>query len=93
MKETYFFKLYRYDKKWFCVVAIFAGLTLLCNLRGNEVTPFFVWGMYSEKMKPQKDYLVFKTTVNDTLFVDTYSGYSDNTRMFLNAPLAYYIKR
>ncbi len=90
MKKTYLSALYTYDKKVFSFVAVFATLTVFCNLMGKETTPFFVWGMYSEKFKPVKTYEIFRITINDSVLLDSYSGYSDNTRTFLNAPLAYY---
>jgi hypothetical protein len=92
LKNTYLFRLYHYDKKLFLVVLAFAGLTVFCNLVGKETTPFFVWGMYSEKFPPAETYDFLRTTINDSVLADTYAGFSDNTRAFLNAPLAYYRK-
>jgi hypothetical protein len=90
LKNTYLARVYRYDKKLFGFILAFGGLTVLFNLAGDEITPFFVWGMYSEKIRPPEEYEFLKTTVNDTAFIDTYSGFSDNTRFYLNLPLQYY---
>jgi hypothetical protein len=90
LKNTYLARVYRNDKKLFGFILAFGGLTVLFNLAGDEITPFFVWGMYSEKIRPPEKYEFLKTTVNDTAFIDTYSGYADNTRFYLNLPLQYY---
>jgi hypothetical protein len=89
-KNVYLARVYRYSPRWFLFVLSFALLTLVCNIAGVEITPFFVWGMYSEKIQPPASYTFYTTTVNDSMLVDTYSGYPDNSRFYLNIPLAYY---
>ena len=72
-------------------MVIFAVLTLTANLAGDEITPFFVWGMYSEKEKPVAHYDVLKVIINDSLTVD-YSSGLDSKRFYLFSPLLYYRK-
>jgi hypothetical protein len=68
----------------------FATFTVVFNLMGNEVTPFFVWGMYSAKEQPVQQYEVLQTTINDRIIADPYDYTTTDTRLYLNMPLAYY---
>ena len=69
---------------------LFAGGTIFTNLLGWQVTPFFVWGMYSEKERDINQYSVYRVTINDSLEVDFTSGLSDGNRFFLTSPLSLY---
>lgn len=89
MRKLFLYKLYCYNKKLFLFFTGFAVLTLLCNLAGFEITPFYVWGMYSQKEVTPKDYPVFVITVNDKP-VDYSTGYLPANRFFLLSPLSYY---
>jgi hypothetical protein len=73
-------------------MSAFAGLTVVANLLGDEVTPFFVWGMYSEKEKPVHEYELLKTTINEGAVVNLYDYSNSDTRFYLSTPLAYYKK-
>lgn len=90
MKRSYLARVYAYDKRLFFFVAGFAGLTLICNLAGHEVTPFFVWGMYSAPEKAVDRYDVPEVRLADEKVIDASAGYTDNTRFFLNSPLLQY---
>ena len=92
MKNSFFYRLYVSDKKLFLFVAVFSGLTIFCNIRGDEITPFFVWAMYSEKEDTTNRYEIFKTLVNDSVLVDYSSGYTNDNRFLLSSPLSYYNK-
>jgi len=74
MRRSFFYRLYLFDKKLFLLVAVFSGLTILCNIKGDEITPFFVWAMYSEKEGTTNRYEIFRIQVNDSILVD-YSHY------------------
>ena len=89
MKKLFLYRLYNYNKKLFFLFAAIAGFTLICNLAGFEITPFYVWGMYSEKEIAPKEYPVFRITVNGKL-VDYSTGYFPANRFFLTSPLSYY---
>jgi hypothetical protein len=73
-------------------MAAFTALTICGNLFGDEVTPFFVWGMYSEKEKPVQQYEILKTTINDSTVVNLYDYNTTDTRFYLYGPLAYFKK-
>lgn len=92
MKNLFFYKLYLFDKRLFFLIAVFSGLTILCNIKGDEITPFFIWAMYSEKENMTNKYEIFRIQVNGSTLVDYTSGYTDNNRFFLSAPLSYYYK-
>jgi hypothetical protein len=89
MENVFLYKVYRYNKKLFFFFLAFAGFTLFCNLAGFEITPFYVWGMYSQKETPVKEYPVYKITANGKL-VDYSTGYFPANRFFLLSPLSYY---
>lgn len=89
MEKNFLYRVYQYNKKLFFFFFIFAGFTLICNLTGFELTPFYVWGMYSQKEKIQEEYPVYKITADDKL-VDYSTGYFPATRFFLLSPLSYY---
>ncbi len=86
---TYFSTLFRYDKRIFFLVAAFCLLTAIANLFKVETTPFFVWGMYSEKEPSDRRLELFKITVNDSIPVDYSCGYPDANRFYLLSPLTY----
>ncbi len=89
MENFFLYKVYRYNKKLFFFFLAFAVFTLFCNLAGFEITPFYVWGMYSQKEIAPKEYPVFRIIANGKL-VDYSSGYFPANRFFLQSPLAYY---
>lgn len=73
-------------------MVVFAVFTLGTNLAGDEVTPFFVWGMYSAKEEPVKQYSILQTTINDSIVVNAYDQPISDTRFYLTSPLAWYKK-
>src|SRR6185437_780769 len=89
MEKIFLYKVYRYNKKLFFFFLAFAGFSLFCNFAGFEITPFYVWGMYSQKETQPKEYPVFKITANKKL-VDYTTGYFPANRFFLLSPLSYY---
>jgi hypothetical protein len=89
MRNSFLYRVYYHNKKLFCFMGLFVAGTLFCNLAGFEVTPFFVWGMYSRPEKPVEEYEVLQP-VADGKPIDISSGYMDNTRVYLNGPLAWY---
>jgi hypothetical protein len=61
VERFFLYRVYRHNKKLFFLFVFFAGATIACNLMGNEITPFYVWGMYSEKKGVPKEYAVLKS--------------------------------
>lgn len=92
MKRTFLYQVWLHKPKLFYIISSFAALTLIANITGDEVTPFFVWGMYSEKEKPVQQYELLRTTINDSTVVNIYDHADTDTRFYLAAPLAYYKK-
>lgn len=90
MKRTFLYQVWLHNTRLFYILAAFTTLTVCFNLLGDEVTPFFVWGMYSEKEKPVAQYDILKTTVNDSLVVNVYDYHTTDSRFYLSTPLAYY---
>lgn len=90
MKSFFLYKVYQHNKKLFFFFIVFALFTLVCNLAGFEITPFYVWGMYSQKEEAPKEYPIFRITANDNL-IDYSTGYYPANRFFLLSPLSYYV--
>ncbi len=90
MKNTFFYKLYSFDRRLFFILATCCFLTLIFNGKGDEVTPFFLWAMYSRKEENLNRYPIYHIRVNDSLLIDYSSGYTADNRFFLSSPLAYY---
>jgi hypothetical protein len=90
VKKTFLYQVWLYKPKLFYILAAFTTLTVFGNLLGDEVTPFFVWGMYSEKEKPVQQYEILKTTINDSIALNIYDYHTTDTRFYLGTPLAYY---
>lgn len=89
MERFFLYRVYQYNKKLFFFFSIFAALTLFCNLTGFEITPFYVWGMYSQKEEAAKEYRVLKITADGDL-IDYSTGYFPANRFFLLSPLSFY---
>jgi hypothetical protein len=92
MKNTFLYQVWLHNKKLCYLLTTFTALTVFFNVLGDEVTPFFVWGMYSDKEKPVQQYEILKTTINDSMVIDLYNYHTTDTRFYLYAPLAYYKK-
>ena len=65
--------------------------TIFTTLSGWQATPFFVWGMYSEKEDTSSLRPVIKITINDSMILDPAKGFTDANRFFLTSPLQLYI--
>jgi hypothetical protein len=92
MKNTFLYQVWLHSPKLCYILAAFTALTVCGNLLGDEVTPFFVWGMYSEKEKPVQQYEILKTTINDSAVVNVYDYHTTDTRFYQYTPLAYFKK-
>lgn len=61
-------QVYKYNKWLFILMALFAAGQLFINFKqGLVVTPFYNYGMYSEVLKPDSSYQVFKVEQNGRL--------------------------
>lgn len=91
MKNWFLYRVYRFNRMIFYLMMFFLGGTIITNLLGWQIMPFFIWGMYSEKEVMEDDYSVFRITVNGTTTIDYTAGYSNATRFFLSSPLELYL--
>ena len=89
MKKFFLYKVYRHSKKLFFLFLVFAIFTLIANAAGFEITPFYVWGMYSEREVKPASYQIYKVTINDKP-LDYSTGHFAANRFFLLSPLSYY---
>ena len=71
------------------IFILFLTGTLIINVLGWQVTPFFVWGMYSEKEDTSNIHSVLKITVNDSIVIN-YTDYTDANKFFLTSPVQLY---
>jgi hypothetical protein len=92
LKHTFLYKVYQHSPRLFYVLCCFAALTVFFNAIGDEVTPFFVWGMYSEKEKPVQRYELLRTTINDSIPLQQTGYLLDATRFYLSGPLGSFKK-
>lgn len=67
---TYFRRLKKYNRQAYFSVCIFFGLSLLLMLINLQVSPFFVWNMYSVKevRQPHEPYITYKLWYNGKPF-------------------------
>lgn len=72
LKNPYLYRLYTKSKRWFAVFCIFIVTTFFTHKKGVEITPFFVWGMYSniDTVKPSYDILEVTINNNEKLRLD-----------------------
>lgn len=58
-------KLYQQHKGWFFFVLLFILIQLINNIRQDiAISPFYQYGMYSQKIVEQKSYEVYEVEVN-----------------------------
>lgn len=89
MQHTYFYRLYHHSKSLFILIAGFSFFTVFFNLLGDEVTPFFVWGMFSEVKTPQASYEVYEIKL-DGQHYDYTNLLTDPNRFYITGPLNLY---
>ena len=87
---NYFSRLFRHSKILFAGISLFCAFTLIANMLKIETTPFFVWGMYSEKEQTPASYPILEVMVNDSIRVDYSRISTDANRFYLLSPLTYF---
>lgn len=86
MKRWFLYRVFKLNKGLFVFFILFLGGTLFTNLLGWQVTPFFVWGMYSEKEDTSNYHPIVKVTVNDRTVIN-YTRYTDANKFFMTSPI------
>ena len=89
MRDSYFYRLYRHSKLLFVGILCFSLFTIFFNLTGDEVTPFFVWGMFSEVKQPQESYELYEIKLDGEHF-DYTNKLIDFNRFYITGPLNMY---
>jgi len=90
-KPLYFHRLYRHSKTLFWAVALFCGMTLLLTFSGHQITPFFLWAMFSEKEHIRKTHEVIELKLNGETFNYT-QELIDANRHIVTGSIFYYNK-
>lgn len=90
MKKWFLYRVFKVNKRLFVVLMLFLAGTFFTNLLGWQVTPFIVWGMYSEKEDSSRNHPLLKVTVNDNTVIN-YTRYTDANKFFLVSPAQLYI--
>src|SRR5438045_7934064 len=91
MKKGFLYRVYKLNKRLFVFFVFLLAGNFFTNVLCWQSTPFFVWGMYSEKEDTANVHPVLKITINDTLVLD-YTKYTDANKLFLTSPLQLYIQ-
>ncbi|MEM6722448.1 MAG: hypothetical protein AAF598_00345 [Bacteroidota bacterium] len=89
MNDYYFARLFREHKLAFVIVTGFTICTLVTTLLGDEITPFFVWGMFSQKETPRYEQEIVEIRVNDEVF-NYYTELTNFNRHMLIGPISFY---
>jgi hypothetical protein len=89
--RTYFWRLFKTDKLSFWVIFLFFFFTILSNLIRLQTTPFFIWGMYSEKIPPEKEYTMYEIYYNDGRLIKYDHTWNEPAKTMLNSPLKTYL--
>lgn len=89
LRNTYLYLLWLKNKKLFYAVSTIIILTLFTNLTRNEITPFYVWSMYSAK-SPQTDTFAIYTMKYNGKEYSAPHTWKDHKRMMFFYPIEYY---
>lgn len=87
----YLKSLFKNDRPLFYVITTYLLFTVFFNLTGDEVTPFFVWGMFSQQEKVKESYDIFEIKVDGEVYDYANIG-TDFRRHYTKTPLHYYYK-
>ena len=91
MPNTYFHRLYQHSKTLFWSIAFFCTTTLLLTLAGHQITPFFLWAMFSEKEHIRDTHEVIEIKLNGETFNYT-QELVDANRHIVTGSIFYYNK-
>jgi hypothetical protein len=56
MESLFFVRLWRRDRWLWWLVVVYCGVSGVMHLAGAQVSPFYLWGMYSQRVEPQMRY-------------------------------------
>lgn len=90
MDKWFLYRVYKLNKGLFVFFMVWFSGTIFTTFSGWQATPFFVWGMYSQKEDSSRNYPVLRLTVNDHFILDL-SDLTDANKFFITSPLQLYI--
>ncbi|MGG9971890.1 hypothetical protein ACQ33O_08875 [Ferruginibacter sp. SUN002] len=82
-KNNYLYRLYKTNKLWFSFFVLFIAGTIVTHKTGVEITPFFVWGMYSSKDSVKPVYEILEVTINNTEKLKLDQTFAEPYRMMI----------
>ncbi len=89
-KNTYLYLLWQKNRKLFYPVSICIGLTLLISMTKNEITPFYVWSMYSAKTLETDTFPIYALEYNKGTEFNEPHTWKDHKRMMFFYTIDYY---
>lgn len=87
LKKTYLYRLFATDKILFAVISVYILGVMWFALRQHEEFPFFLYGMYSLKEPPQKEYVAYQIVFDTTQI--RYAKLRDAQRELINSSLVH----
>lgn len=91
LRNSYFGRLFYKSKVLFWIIFLFFAFSVLANLFRLNVTPFFIWSVYSERHPPQEAYRFYEVRYNDHQRLSLPHTWDQMRNMMLYDPLAFYI--
>src|SRR5689334_19100198 len=85
-------RVYKADKWLFVLLTLFFFFTLFANFIKLQTTPFFIWGMYSQKMPERSVYSYLEVHYNDDKVLNLRHSWNEPAKNYLFMPLGYYIE-
>ena len=88
---SYWGRLFYRDKPLFFIISLFFVLCLFFNLIRLNITPFFLFDMYSVKMPSQPDYSFYELRYGNDRRFDIGHTWEQPAKMILYEPLSEYM--
>ena len=83
-------RVYKVNKGLFWILTLFFAGTIVCNLLKIQITPFFVWGMYSRKVPEVPSYPYYEITYNNGKVINLRHTWNEPQKTYLYWPLTHY---
>src|SRR5581483_1773420 len=83
-------RVYKFNKLLFFILPIFFVGTIAANLLRLQLTPLFIWDMYSAKMPETDTYPFFEIRYNGNKLINLRHTWNEPQKTYLYAPLALY---
>ncbi len=83
LKNFYLYRIYKANKYWFTFFILFITASFVTHKTGVEITPFFVWGMYSNTDTVKRTYEILEVTINGNEKVQLDQTFFEPYRMMI----------